>query len=71
MKECCANCKLKFEAHKTDFRKLKTDDPIDYELDGFICMGLGYERVATWIVGLDAETGLCEEFIPKESECDA
>lgn len=65
MKECCANCKLMFKAHKTDFRKLKTDEPIDYELEGFICMGLGHERVATWMVGLDAETGLCEMFSPK------
>lgn len=57
-----------FKAHKTDFTKLKTSKSIDSELDGFICMGLGYERVATWMVGLDADTGLCEEFIPKESE---
>lgn len=68
MKECCANCKLMFKAHKTDFNKLDVLEPIDSELEGFICMGLGYERVATWIVGLDADTGLCEEFIPKESE---
>lgn len=68
MKECCANCKLMFKAHKTDFTKLKTNEPIDSELDGYICMAFAYERIATWMIGNDIKSGFCEAFTPKESE---
>ena len=64
MKECCTNCKNRFDAHKTDFTKLKTDEPIDSILDGFICMAFANERVAVWMIGTDEQNGICEMYSP-------
>ena len=62
MKKCCTNCKNRFDAHKTDFTKLNTDEPIDSILDGFICMAFASEGVAYWMLGVDEDKGICEMY---------
>lgn len=64
MKKCCTNCKNRFDAQKTDFTKLNTDEPIDSILDGFICMAFASERVAVLMVGTDEQNGICEMYSP-------
>ena len=66
MKECCNNCALMYEAQKTDFTKLNTDEHIDSKLEGYICMAFAFERVATWMIGSDPNTGMCEMYTPKK-----
>ena len=57
MKECCATCRHKYTIARGDYRHggCKTDF-----VEGFICMAFADERVATWQVGLDPDTGICE-----------
>ena len=78
MKECCQTCKLRYEAHQTDFRKLGTDEHIDSIIDdAFICMAFAYEGIANLMIGTDPNLGLCEVYTPKTEQtepqrgCDA
>ena len=64
MKACCATCAFRYDLQKTDFTKLKTAEPIDTDLEGYICMGFAYERVAIWLVGNDPQKGICEMYSP-------
>ena len=69
MKECCQSCKLRYEAHQTDFRKLGTDEPIDSIIDdAFICMAFAYEGIANLMIGADPKTGFCEAYTPIKTE---
>ena len=69
MKECCQTCKLRYEAHQTDFRKLGTDEHIDSIIDdAFICMAFAYEGIANLMVGTDPNLGLCEVYTPKTEQ---
>ena len=69
MKECCQTCKLRYEAHQTDFRKLGTDEHIDSIIDdAFICMAFAYEGIANLMIGTDPNLGLCEVYTPKTEQ---
>ena len=65
MKECCCTCRHMYIGHKTDFTKLKTGEPIDSVMKGYICMAFAYENVATWMVGNNPSMGLCEAYTPR------
>ena len=63
MNECCANCSKRLALEKLDYSqggckhtKIK---------DGFICLALANEGVASYMIGIDENTGQCEEY--KES----
>lgn len=65
MKKCCQTCKLRYEAHQTDFRKLGTSEPIDSMIDdAFICMAFAYEGIANLMIGTDPNIGFCEAYTP-------
>lgn len=57
MNECCATCKNKYMIARNNYRSggCKTDF-----LEGYICMAFANEGIASWMVGLDPETGMCE-----------
>lgn len=63
MKECCANCRSQFRLVKSDYSNGGCEHT---DMDGYICMAFADERQAVWMVGLNAETALCEVFEPKE-----
>lgn len=63
MKECCANCRRRYELTKFDYSHGGCEHT---EMEGFICMAFADEGEAVWMVGLKAEVGLCELFAPKE-----
>ena len=68
LKECCANCVLMYEAHKTDYNKLGTDEDIDSKIDGYICMAFAFERVANLMIGSDPNTGMCEMYTERSAD---
>jgi hypothetical protein len=47
---------------KSDHTLLGTDIPIDSDMDGFICLGLAYEGIAFWMLGVDEDNGMCEMY---------
>lgn len=63
MDECCATC-----------RKMKKLVQFDYsqggcnhtDMDGYVCLVFVGEGEVVWMVGEDAETGMCECYEPKE-----
>ena len=63
MKECCASCRRRYELEKFDYSRGGCEHT---EMDGYICMAFADEGKAVWMVGLNAEVGLCEVFEPKE-----
>ena len=65
MKECCNTCARQYKAHKTDFTKLRITEPIDSEIDGYICMAFADERIAVLIVGNDPDSAFCEVYTPR------
>lgn len=65
MKECCANCRNRYRLVRFDYSHSGCEHT---DMDGYICMAFADEGEAVWMVGLDAEAGLCELFEPKEDE---
>ena len=63
MKECCANCRRRYKLTRFDYSNGGCEHT---DMDGYICMAFADESEAVWMVGLNAETGLCEVFEPKE-----
>lgn len=63
MKECCANCRRRYKLTRFDYSHGGCEHT---DMDGYICMAFADEGEAVWMVGLNAETGLCEVFEPKE-----
>ena len=65
MKECCANCRRRFNLRIWDYshppRPRKAND-----VAGFICMAFSEEGEAIWMRGTNEERDLCECFEPKE-----
>lgn len=62
MSECCKTCKYHLDGVKSDHTLLGTDAPIDSDMDGFICLGLAYEGIAFWMLGVDEDKGFCEVY---------
>ena len=56
-KECCATCRRNLTIARNDYSDggCRTDF-----LEGFVCMAFADEGIASWMVGLDPETGRCE-----------
>lgn len=56
-KECCGTCRYKYTIARNNYRNggCKTDF-----LDGFVCMAFADEGIASWMVGIDPEIGMCE-----------
>jgi len=66
MRDCCHNCKLRYDLVKFDYSGKGCKHT---NMNGFICMLFAHEeRKATWMVGSDEYTELCECFTPKEVE---
>lgn len=65
MKECCANCRNRYELVKFDYSRggCKHTD-----MDGYICMAFANENQAVWMVGLQEQNGLCECYTSKGDE---
>ena len=62
MKECCRTCKHRLDGVKSDYTLLGSEIDIDSDMDGFICLGLAYEGVAHWMLGVDEDEGFCEMY---------
>ena len=62
MSSCCRTCGFRLDGVKSDHTLLGTEIPIDSDMDGFICLGLVYEGVAFWMLGVDEDNGMCEMY---------
>ena len=63
MKECCANCKLRYNLRMSDYSH---GGCIDKDVDnGFICMAFQDENLAILMVGIDEKNEQCECYTPK------
>lgn len=65
MKECCANCRNKYELTKFDYSK---DGCEHTDMDGYICMAFAHERQAVWMLGANEQTCTCECYVPMGNE---
>ena len=64
MKECCANCALRYDLKMSDYSHGGCKD---FDIDnGFICMAFADERIAMFMVGVDENTGMCECFTERK-----
>lgn len=63
-RECCAKCKHLKDLIKYDYSKGGCTH-ITYT--GFACTAFAFEGVVTHMVGLNADTGMCEMFTERES----
>ena len=63
--ESCSNCALCYEIEKLDYSHggCEHSDP-----PGYICMAFGDEGKASWLVGQDIQSGLCEAWTKKEGK---
>ena len=61
-KECCANCKFRYDLEKNDYSEGGCKHS---KMPGFICMIFAEEEIAKWMYGID-EDELCECFAPRE-----
>ena len=62
MSSCCRTCKFRIDGVKSDHTLLGSGIDIDSDMDGFICLGLAYEGVAFWMLGVDEDKGMCEMY---------
>jgi len=60
-KRCCNTCKLKLEL--LTFNYPPSGGCKHSENDGFCCLGLAAEGVAVHMVGVDPDSGICENYI--------
>ena len=62
MNDCCKNCKRNLNLTKFDYTKNGCQHT---KMEGFICTAFANEGEAVWMIGLNQERDLCEEFLPK------
>ena len=68
MKECCNNCRHKYDLVKFDYSKGGCEHT---NMDGYVCAlfeNFKHDRKAIWMFGEDPEYGRCEMFEEKEHE---
>lgn len=65
MKECCETCSRKLELKKYDYSQ---GGCIHTDYDGFCCIAFGSEGIAVHMVGIDANSGICEMYSPKKEK---
>lgn len=58
----CNDCKLKFKIEMLDY---SDGECAHYYPEGFICMALEHEGIATWMVGMDENGSECDMFVSK------
>lgn len=57
--ECCANCAKHYKLEKLDYSQGGCKHS---EQNGFICAAFADEGVMSWMIGLDEENEMCEEY---------
>ena len=63
MKDCCKNCKRNLKLTKFDYTGIGCKHT---DMEGFICTAFAHEGEAIWMIGVDQEKDLCEEFLLKD-----
>lgn len=61
--ECCANCRRAYRLEKLDYSKGGCEHT---DMEGYICMAFADEGLASWMVGNNPDTGMCECYAPKK-----
>ena len=60
--ECCGTCDLMLKIEKLDYSQGGMKHTL---LDGYICLAFRRYGIASWMVGQDPKTGMCECYAPK------
>ena len=63
MAESCATCKRRLALQRLDYSKGGCEHT---DMEGYICLAFAGEGVASWMVGIDANSEQCEVYEPKE-----
>ena len=63
MNDGCHNCQYRLKLEKLDYRGRGCKHT---DMEGFICLALAGEGVASWMLGLDHDDSKCECWKRKE-----
>lgn len=62
-KECCLTCDNKLDLKKLDYSHGGCKHT---KLEGFCCLVFASEGQANWMVGINPEEGICEDYEPHD-----